>query len=524
MPQLRKFGVWFGLPLALLVSMAQSRTSPGVTDDSTILGPLTAFDEVAVAELTPLVQLQFLYGVNSRLVTSVTAGTGSASVAGSLLSVSTGTTTASDSLLRSVLNAKYQPGQGVLARWTAVFQSSGTPGTEAVSGYGNEEDGFFFGYDGDTFGVLHRSAGEVEYQTMTVDTAAVTASGTITITLDGTATEVEVVQNDTVQAIARAIGAVTFTGWETQVIGDDVVFVSHLAEAKAGAFSYTDTDTTGSAGSFFESVTGVVPTDTWIPQSTWNKDRLLYSTDPANSRSGMTLSHAFGNVYQVQLQWLGFGEISFAVENPITGRFVIVHTIQYANSATTPSVQNPTLPLYMAVKNGGTTTDIVVQSLSMAAFTEGGPGNGGLLNSAIGTATGDLTTETSILCIKNKPVFQGKENRIEFDPLIVTFAANGAGAAKFTTLRVNLNPVLGGDPVFTDVSTATSPMAFDVAGTTLTGGADILTFEFGADVEELIDLTALSIKEAPGALLCFSVQIDGGTSDVDVGVTWRELH
>ncbi|MCB7127945.1 MAG: hypothetical protein J3T61_00200 [Candidatus Brocadiales bacterium] len=482
----------------------------------------SAFGEAAVTQPTPIVQLQFPYSINTSLVESFTAGSGAASVANSLLTISTGATTASDSLLRSVSDAKYHSGQGALIRWTTIFQAAGTVGTEAVVGYGNEEDGFFFGYDGATFGVLHRSGGEVEHQTLTISAGAGTASGTITITLDGTATEVEVVQNDTVQSVARAIGAVTFAGWETQVIGDAVVFISHLAEAKAGSFTFADTDTTGTAASFAETITGVAPTDDWIAQTAWNQDVMNGS-----GTSRMTLRHDQGNVYQVKFQWLGFGAISFFVESDLTGEFVLVHRINYTNTNTATSLQNPTLPLYVAAKNGATTTDIVVKVGSMAAFTEGPIASTSVRHSTQGTATGDLTTETCILVLKNKPIYQSRANRVDYIPTSITFSANGAGAAKFTTLRLVHGPILGGNTSFVDINTATSIVSFDTASTTRTGGNIISTFEFGAAVEAFMlgpdDLESLMGEHHPGNVMAITVELDGGTSDVDVGISWQEL-
>ncbi len=473
---------------------------------------VTAFGELSVAEPEPVVQLQFPYGVNPRLVTSITAGSGASTVTNSLLSVSTGATTASDALFRSVLNAKYEPGQGMLARFTAVFQASGTAGTEAVIGYGNEEDGFFFGYNGTSFGILHRFGGATEYQTLTITRGAVTALGTITITLDGTATEVEVANNDSNASVARAIGAVTFAGWETEVIGPMVVFVSHLAEVKAGAFTFADTDTTGVTASFVETITGVAPTDDWKPQANWTKD-----TFPS-------LNHDKGNVYQIRFQWLGFGAVSFYIETPDTGTLTLVHRIEYANANTSPSLQNPTLPLYVAVKNGATTTDIIVKTSSMAAFTEGMVTVQGLNNAAVGTAEGDLTTETSILAIKNLPTFGGKANRVEFQPLLLTFSAAGSAGSKFTTLRMWFDPILGGPAFFSSNATSSSTVAFDTTGTTVTGGTNVASFEFGDDVENFtLILTDFVVRQPPGRLIVFTVQIPSGTTDVDVGLIWREL-
>ncbi len=490
-----------------------------------IAEPLTGFGDVAFAQLTPLIQLQFPYSVNPRLVTSLTDGSGAVTVADSMLTVTTGTTTSSDALLQSESVAHYHPGQGTITRFTAIFDSSPVADTEAIIGLGNEEDFVGFGFDGTTFSILHRTGGVLEHRTITFTTGAVTQGGTITITLDGTATEVEVVNGDSVQAVARAVGAVAFSEWETLVIGTDVVFTSHHAEVKAGSFTFADTDTTGVAatGGLEQSITGVAHTDSFIPQTSWNSDKMNGTNNAGTNPSKMTLVPSKGNTYAFQLQD-GFADISFFIENENTGRFHRVHRLKYANANTNPSLQNPSLPLYIAVDNEATTSAITVKTSSMAVFTEGLSREDGLNNAAFGSASGDLTTEQAVLCILDKPIFQSKENRVDFQPQRVTFSANGAGAAKSTTLKVHLNPILGGNPSFTDVSTATSVMAFDTAGTTLSGGNVTATFKFGADVE----LFTLNLQDdvgplPPETLVCFGVTTDAGTTEADLGVTWREL-
>ncbi|KKK79002.1 hypothetical protein LCGC14_2837890, partial [marine sediment metagenome] len=316
--------------------------------------PLVAFGEVSVADLNPLVQEDWPYNANTRRVRVLTDGTGAVSVANTLATLSTGTTTSSDVLFETRRHAKYHMGQGLQARMAVAF---GAPvvGTEQFCGYGNEEDalGFCYASSGIEFGVLHRFGGKTEIQTLTVTTGAVTASGTITITLNGVETEVEVVQNDTVTDVARAIGAVTFGEHEAIVIGATVVFISHHAAVESD-FTLDDTDTTGTVGSFAETVAGVGPTNTFITQSRWNIDKMDGSNNLGTNPSRMILTPTFGNTYEVEYQD-GFGDIIYFVENQNTGKFHGVHRISYANQNTVVNIQNPTLPMYASVKNLATT-------------------------------------------------------------------------------------------------------------------------------------------------------------------------
>lgn len=485
--------------------------------ESEITSPRTASGEISVSNLTPVVQLQFSYGLNPREVTSLTDGSGAASVANSLLTISSGTTIGSDVILTSFKSLKGQPGQGSLGRWAAIYDSAGVAGTEAEMGVGNQEDGFLFVYQGTAFGILHRFAGKLEVQTLTITTGAVTASGTITINLDGVATEVEVVSGDSVQAVARAIGAVAFTEFESQVIGDTIVFISQHANDHTGTFSLVDTDTTGVVGAFVETITGATSSNDFTAQTAWNEDTMDGSGGNDN-KSGMLLDPGKGNVYEVHFQGLGFGEIEFSIEDDDTGKLVHVHRIQYANRNTTPSIQNPTLPMFMHVDNGSTTSNITLKSSSMALFTEGAVRSEGLPNGITGTISGTVTTETSMIAIKNKPVFQSVSNRVTMRPVLLTFSCNGSGAAKFHTLRAVINPILGGNPSFADVSAATSVLSFDTAGTTVSGGNTVATWTFGNSATGFfIDLTPLTIEQPPGVLIVFTIQTDGGTTDASLG-------
>ena len=66
------------------------------------------------------------------------------------------------------------------------------------------------------------------------------------------------------------------------------------------------------------------------------------------------------------------GMITFSVENPSTGKFIVVHEIAYANTQTYPTLSNATLPFRMHIENNtGADNYITLASSSCAGFTEG---------------------------------------------------------------------------------------------------------------------------------------------------------
>lgn len=476
----------------------------------------SAFGEAQVAELTPVVQLQFPYNINTRLVKTNTNG-GSVTQSNNKAVVATGAAANRLSQLLSRTGVKYNPGQGGLVRFTAVFTSGVANSTQYI-GIGDAGDGYFFGYNGSVFGILRRHGGSVEIQTLTITTASSNAED-ITITLNGTAkTDVTVTASGVKETTAREIAAEDYSavgdGWNVEAVGDTVIFTSFNAEVKAGAFSLSGA--TSAVGGFAESVAGAAPTDTITPQSSWSEDVM----DGAGA-SAVTLDQTKGNVYQIQYQWLGFGAINFSIENPSNGEFVLVHRIEYANANTIPSVNNPTLPMCIAVKNVGNTSNVTISTSSMAGFVEGKQEDLGELNGTENNITNLGVTELPILTIRNKSVYQGKSNRTRITPLFLALATE---ATKPIIFRVKLNATLAGSPAFSDIDANTSIVSSDIAAAGVSGGSEVFTTVLGKTDSELIDFTTLKVLLNPTDQMTITGQSTSGINqEVTVSMSWKEL-
>ncbi|ABO49934.1 hypothetical protein Dred_1404 [Desulforamulus reducens MI-1] len=70
----------------------------------------------------------------------------------------TSATTSSTAKIETKSTLRYQPGMGALVRFTALF-TTGNSGSTQIIGIGDTNDGFFFGYNGSSFGVLRRKNG-----------------------------------------------------------------------------------------------------------------------------------------------------------------------------------------------------------------------------------------------------------------------------------------------------------------------------------------------------------------------------
>jgi len=307
-----------------------------------------------------------------------------------------------------------------------------------------------------------------EYHTLTITTAS-TATNDYVVTLPNTATvTVTATNNSSTTKTAYEISQGTYPGWKAAQRGATVVFLADSVGPSGGSFSLAQTGAvTPAAGTDATTLTGVNASNTWIPQASWNGDT-LDGTGSSSNPSGGSLDPSKGNVYQIGIQYLGFGSISFQVESvPTNGNnpeFVTVHTIRYPNSSTTVSMAQPSFPFTMAAYSSGSTTNLSVSVGSFAGFVEGdirriGPRSSYYNNSGVTSATGSYVP---LFTIRNAIVFSGRANQC------VSHLVSVHGAAKsntgLTTYYLIRNATLTGTPNFTQFSTQ-SATYWDTAAT-----------------------------------------------------------
>ena len=476
----------------------------------------TAFGEALSAELTPIVQIHSAYNVNTRIM-EARDNKGSSSIANNMFKVSTGAVANQSSALLSRIAVKYNAGQGGLWRGTGVF-TAGAANSSQYIGIGTSSEGYFFGYNGTAFGILRRQGGSPEIRTLTVTAGATTAEN-ITITLDGDAEATVAVTNTgdttlTANEIADHDYSNVGQGWKAHAMGANVVFESYNAASQAGA--YTLAGTAPVAGTFAQSVAGVAPTETIVAQTSWNEDKA------AGAQTLPSLTFTNGNVFEIRYQWLGFGAIEFYIENPSTGRFILVHRIEFANANTNPSLDNPTLPTCMAVKNTSNTSDIVLQSASMMGAIEGKDLEEGILNNITAEDTGTGTNETPIFSIHNHTIYQSKINRVRIELTVFSASIDSTTANKPSTIRARLNPTLTGAS-FSAVDANTSVVRTDTSATAVTGGDVVFSQIITEGAAPVIDFTKIIEKLNPGDTITVSLESSSGNVDSVISMNWLEL-
>ena len=390
--------------------------------DSSLLSP---FGDLVIVSLTPLVQLDFVYGINTQTGISTVANSATVDTNTSRLRLQSGTNTAGSAIFQSRKPAKYRPGQGIIARFTSVF-TTGVANSTQIIGSGTDMDGYFFGYNGAAFGILHRNAG----------------------------------------------------------------------------------------------------VDTWVAQSSWNGDK-CDGTGPSTFNWDKTK----GCVCQIKYPYLGYGDITFWVQNPTTARWILCHIIRYNNSTSTIQIGNPNLHFYCQSINSGNNTNLTLYCGSVGFFLAGDRSYVGNPKWALDNSKTTITTETNIFTIKNATTYNGVTNRslIRFNSVSVASTSNNGVAV----LRLKVNPTLGGAPAYTTINGTTadngvtitagnSVASYDTAGTTVTGGMYVFNISIASPAGSgIIDLTPFNIYLAPGEIMTFSGYSTASTT-IGISANWTE--
>lgn len=376
----------------------------------------SAFGDWDVAQPTPKVQLQFVYGVNQYDILTVLTGSGTVTSRSPFAVVQSGAATNSTAQLNSDQTIPYRTGQGSVFLFTAIF-SAGVSGNIQIAGAGGTVNGLVFGYNGTAFSIAVRSG---------------------------------------------------------------------------GVFTFL------------------------VDQNSWNGDP-LDGTGP----SGMTLDPTRGNVYKIQMQWLGFGNINYFVQNPMTGQFIKVHTIQYANTSTVTSLLQPSMPLLVGSYNTTNNTNISIQCPSMCGYCEGLVNDLGNIFSF--NATKSITGgEFCVFNLRNNTTFNSFAN----NKTITLLNMSIYNAAQPFIYRIRRNGIIGGTPSFVNLNSRQSCAALDTAGTTASGGTVtvLAAFTLQATAFRQIDLSFLTIDVNPGDIITFSGNNTAAATNCAVSVSWSEKY
>lgn len=265
----------------------------------------------------------------------------------------------------------------------------------------------------------------------------------------------------------------------------------------------------------------------------WRNDKLFTIAladcdDPLNGEgpSGMLLDQTKLNVFEIRFQYLGGGAIEYFVENQKTGKLISFHKVLYANLNTEPSVHNPNFHFTLWAANKATTDNLIIKSSSYGYFVEG-------VTTFIELqqpqhATGEqskagVTTEEAIFTIRNRAQYASKTNFIDILIEFVSASIEASSANNLGSIRIVKDATLGGIPVYNNIDTDNSIVEMDVAGTTVTGGEELLAIPLAGKNDKFVeDLTKLRFLLNPGETMTLA-GTSANNATIKAATLWREL-
>jgi hypothetical protein len=270
-------------------------------------------------------------------------------------------------------------------------------------------------------------------------------------------------------------------------------------------------------GNLVETAAGATEIDTFVEQADWNIDKM-----DGTGYSQMILDPQKGNVYQIRFQYLGYGAITYYIEDADSGKFVPVHRIQYANTNTSPSLSNPSLKIGWFAASLGSTTDLEMHGASGMIGVEGQQQPRRLPDAQVADKSSVGTSFTNILTIRNRSTFQGRVNLSEALPTLINVAVDGT---KISEYQVILNATLGGEPNWTYEDEDHSIIEYDTAGTTATlnGNSQLVTAGvLGKTSSGTVSFIDYDLHLVPNDTLTLAVRTTSGSTDAAASITWLE--
>ena len=231
-----------------------------------------------------------------------------------------------------------------------------------------------------------------------------------------------------------------------------------------------------------------------------------------------------GNVYKISFGYLGFATINFEILTP-SGGWVLIHKIEYPNTATETHIMNTNLQPRLEVGNTGNTTDIVAKAGSFSA----GVINGGGKDPAARRFTVGNTDQTivagtlMVVTFRNKATFASLTNYIQSQLTLLSFNSD---LSKSSLWELEKNATITNTPTWNDLNTTDSIMeaSFDAVVTRGTGDLNFSIPLGKVDRVLITDLDDQEIELLPGDTMTLFIITPGGTSGTyDYALRRKEL-
>lgn len=238
-----------------------------------------------------------------------------------------------------------------------------------------------------------------------------------------------------------------------------------------------------------------------------------------------------GNIFDIQMQWRGVGNIKFYIGNPATGTLKLVHTMKLLGTLTELSLYNPALSIAFACTNLG--DQVTLECGCVDVSSEGGEKNG-LFYGAIGipNESGQVTVSgfnVPVLVVKSNKLDGGLTNTRDIKSLIASAYGDQRAFIRVWATRdetaITLNeqswtPYRDGNLEYLvyDTPDVTTPMTFNTAKAELVFGSRVNADE--TFVTSALFEGATNIYQTPGDIFIFTMHRENG-GILNCGVTYE---
>ena len=238
----------------------------------------------------------------------------------------------------------------------------------------------------------------------------------------------------------------------------------------------------------------------------------------------MTIDPTKLNIFDIDFQYLGAGNLFFSVENLATGRFEPVHMMQHAGTTTTPTFRNPTFNINGIIKteSGYSGAALEMATASLGGFIEGKEAHFGVRHATSTAVSTNGTTEVVNHVLHNQWVFGGTRNKIESYPDHLTVINDSTRSVKVDIYKDPTTQVA--PPTLAAVNANTSVMTYAAGSGVRTGGTLLLSTTVIASQSKDLDIEHLGLKIRPGETWVVVITKSSGGTDgtATVGLSWLE--
>ena len=271
-----------------------------------------------------------------------------------------------------------------------------------------------------------------------------------------------------------------------------------------------------------------IGTETVVPQTQWNIDKL-----DGTGVSGITLDISKAQILWMDIEWLGLGTVR--VGFVIDGKFIQCHSFHHANIIQSTYITTASLPLRYEIANTGiTTSSSTLKQVCSTVISEGGYELRGL-QQVVGTPIiapvnlpSPAGTYYPVLSIRLK----SSPNRLDAIVILTALSLMGTGNGPLFNWQVRASATTSGGTW--DSAGVDSSVEYKIGGTSVSGGRILASGFFSSNNQSQASVDIL--KEA---LFKFQLERDGltGTSyeltlvcasdtagaDVYASLDWEEI-